>query len=79
MPEMTQIANPAEVMCHCPSVQTAVARSPEERHDTVLRIPLSAGLDQGLRAFAKSHGIQPETAAAKPSAPMSETTDEMVG
>lgn len=63
MPEMTQRATSAEVMCHCPSAQTAGVRSPEERHDTVLCIPLSAGLDQGLRAFAKSHGIQPETAA----------------
>lgn len=63
MPEMTQRANLGEAMCHCPPARAAEERSPVGSDDIVLHVPLSAGLNQGLRAFAKNHGIQPETAA----------------
>lgn len=63
MPDMPHRATPEEVICHCPSARAAGGLSQDEQHDTVLHLTLSPGLDQGLRTFAKSHGIQPETAA----------------
>lgn len=62
MPEMTLRVNP-DLTTQSPTGRPIGEPPPAGDHETVLHIPVSAGLDQRLRTFAKRHGIQPATAA----------------